>query len=57
MNISLSHYLGLDYVNHSDILPYISSSDSPIQHDLFKKFLVPNENQGAYFYNFYNNFE
>lgn len=35
---------GLDYVNHSNILPYISSSDHPIQHELFKKFLLPNEN-------------
>ncbi|XP_066921161.1 polymerase delta-interacting protein 2-like isoform X2 [Clytia hemisphaerica] len=36
---------GLDYVNHTDILPYISSSEQPIEHDLFKKFLLPNQDQ------------
>lgn len=31
---------GLDYVNHEDILPYLSNEESPIQHELFDKFLT-----------------
>ncbi|XP_032901791.1 polymerase delta-interacting protein 2-like [Amblyraja radiata] len=30
---------GLDYVSHEDILPYSSSDRSPIQHELFDRFL------------------
>ncbi|XP_060704051.1 polymerase delta-interacting protein 2 isoform X2 [Hemiscyllium ocellatum] len=30
---------GLDYVSHEDILPYSSSDRSPIQHELFERFL------------------
>ena len=32
---------GLDYVNHEDVLPYISTEEQPIQHELFDKFLTP----------------
>lgn len=31
---------GLDYVNHEDILPYMSNEENPIQHELFDKFLI-----------------
>ncbi|BFZ18893.1 hypothetical protein BsWGS_21932 [Bradybaena similaris] len=31
---------GLDYVAHEDILPYTSPDSSPIQHELFDKFLM-----------------
>lgn len=31
---------GLDYVNHEDVLPYTSSEDQPIQHELFERFLI-----------------
>jgi polymerase delta-interacting protein 2 len=30
---------GLDYVAHEDILPYSSGEKSPLQHELFDKFL------------------
>ncbi|XP_032802887.1 polymerase delta-interacting protein 2-like isoform X1 [Petromyzon marinus] len=30
---------GLDYVGHEDVLPYMSSSPTPLQHELFHKFL------------------
>lgn len=31
---------GLDYVSHSDVLPYSSTEKQPIIHDLFEKFLT-----------------
>jgi len=31
---------GLDYVNHEDILPYASTDDQPIQHELFDRFFI-----------------
>ena len=31
---------GLDYVAHSDVLPYSSTEKTPIIHDLFEKFLM-----------------
>merc|ERR1712224_456680 len=31
---------GLDYVNHEDVLPYISTEGQPIHHELFEKFLA-----------------
>ncbi|KAJ7309006.1 hypothetical protein JRQ81_008291 [Phrynocephalus forsythii] len=31
---------GLDYVSHEDILPYSSTNQVPIQHELFERFLV-----------------
>ena len=34
---------GLDYVAHDDILPYTTQDKSPIQHDLFDKFLACKE--------------
>lgn len=32
--------LGLDYVSHEDILPYNSTEQVPIQHELFERFLL-----------------
>jgi len=37
---------GLDYVAHEDILPYKTEDKSPIQHELFDKFLSYQENAG-----------
>lgn len=37
---TLYAYPGLDYVNHEDIYPYVSSSEQPIQHKLFENFLT-----------------
>jgi len=40
---------GLDYVAHDDILPYTASETStqpPLQHELFDKFLAPVPNRG-----------
>ena len=34
---------GLDYVAHEDVIPYTSSETTPIQHELFQKFLAPTE--------------
>uniref|UniRef100_A0A8C5RCU3 DNA polymerase delta interacting protein 2 n=1 Tax=Laticauda laticaudata TaxID=8630 RepID=A0A8C5RCU3_LATLA len=31
---------GLDYVSHEDILPYTSTDQVPIQHELFERFLL-----------------
>lgn len=39
-NRSVYSIHGLDYVSHSDILPYRSTERVPIVHDLFDKFLV-----------------
>lgn len=36
---------GLDYVAHDDILPYLSNERTPLQHELFDKFLTPNPNK------------
>ncbi|CAI5694689.1 unnamed protein product [Oreochromis niloticus] len=33
---------GLDYVSHEDILPYNSTEQVPIQHELFERFLMYN---------------
>uniref|UniRef100_A0A665VE63 Polymerase delta-interacting protein 2 n=1 Tax=Echeneis naucrates TaxID=173247 RepID=A0A665VE63_ECHNA len=33
---------GLDYVSHEDILPYNSTEQVPIQHELFERFLLYN---------------
>lgn len=38
-SLSLS---GLDYVSHEDILPYNSTEQVPIQHELFERFLMYN---------------
>lgn len=37
---------GLDYVAHEDILPYVSAEKSPLNHELFDKFLMRNPNKG-----------
>jgi len=34
---------GLDYVNHEDVLPYISTEKLPMQHELFDRFLTPDQ--------------
>ena len=31
---------GLDYVAHDDIMPYTSAERTPLQHELFDKFLA-----------------
>ncbi|CAF1070642.1 unnamed protein product [Rotaria magnacalcarata] len=31
---------GLDYVAHEDVIPYISTERTPIEHELFDKFLI-----------------
>jgi polymerase delta-interacting protein 2 len=33
---------GLDYVAHEDVLPYQSMERTPMNHELFDKFLMPN---------------
>nr|CAI5832129.1 unnamed protein product [Callosobruchus analis] len=33
---------GLDYVAHEDIIPYVSAEKTPLNHELFDKFLMPN---------------
>ncbi|XP_069768464.1 polymerase delta-interacting protein 2-like [Narcine bancroftii] len=40
VDVSFCLLLGLDYVSHEDILPYNSSDRSPIQHELFDRFLL-----------------
>ncbi|XP_012690332.1 polymerase delta-interacting protein 2-like isoform X1 [Clupea harengus] len=36
---------GLDYVSHEDILPYNSTDQVPIQHELFERFLMFNSSK------------
>merc|ERR1712029_1176121 len=36
---------GLDYVAHEDILPYTTSETNPLQHELFDKFLMYQEDR------------
>ena len=35
--------LGLDYVSHEDVLPYIPSEAKPINHELFDRFFSPTQ--------------
>ncbi|XP_016284731.1 polymerase delta-interacting protein 2 isoform X2 [Monodelphis domestica] len=37
---------GLDYVSHEDILPYTSTDQVPIQHELFERFLLYEQSKG-----------
>lgn len=37
---------GLDYVSHEDILPYTSTDQAPIQHELFERFLLYDQTKG-----------
>lgn len=39
-NRSVYSIHGLDYVSHTDVLPYTSTEKTPIIHDLFEKFLM-----------------
>ncbi len=39
-NRSLYAIPGLDYVAHEDILPYTTTENHPLQHELFDKFLM-----------------
>lgn len=39
---------GLDYVAHEDIIPYISAEKTPLNHELFDKFLMPNPKGGEF---------
>lgn len=38
---------GLDYVAHEDIIPYTSAEKTPLQHELFDKFLEYDNNKGT----------
>ncbi|XP_059370344.1 polymerase delta-interacting protein 2-like isoform X2 [Carassius carassius] len=40
---------GLDYVSHEDILPYNSTEQVPIQHELFERFLLFNPSRNPLF--------
>ncbi|XP_016414057.1 polymerase delta-interacting protein 2-like isoform X1 [Sinocyclocheilus rhinocerous] len=40
---------GLDYVSHEDILPYNSTEQVPIQHELFERFLMFNPSRNPLF--------
>lgn len=40
---------GLDYVAHEDIIPYVSAEKTPLNHELFDKFLMPNPKGGKIF--------
>lgn len=40
--------LGLDYVSHEDILPYNSTDQVPIQHELFERFLIYDQTKGNF---------
>ena len=42
-NRSVYSINGLDYVSHSDVLPYTSTEKTSIYHDLFDKFLIYDE--------------
>ncbi|XP_033123282.1 polymerase delta-interacting protein 2-like [Anneissia japonica] len=44
-NRSLYAIPGLDYVAHEDILPYSSADKTPVQHELFDKFLELKQGQ------------
>lgn len=37
---------GLDYVAHEDIMPYTSAERTPLQHELFDKFLAYSPEKG-----------
>lgn len=39
---------GLDYVAHEDIIPYVSAEKTPLNHELFDKFLMPNPKGGMF---------
>lgn len=41
-------FVGLDYVAHEDILPYTSLEQTPIQHELFDKFLSFNQEKECF---------
>lgn len=42
-----SSFSGLDYVSHEDILPYTSTDQVPIQHELFERFLMYDQTKGT----------
>lgn len=46
--LSLSCLPGLDYVSHEDILPYTSTDQVPIQHELFERFLLYDQTKGNF---------
>eukprot|EP00096_Caligus_rogercresseyi_P003975 TRINITY_DN1805_c0_g1_i1.p1 TRINITY_DN1805_c0_g1~~TRINITY_DN1805_c0_g1_i1.p1 ORF type:complete len:331 (+),score=70.50 TRINITY_DN1805_c0_g1_i1:167-1159(+) len=39
---------GLDYVGHDDIIPYLSSDENPIRHELFERFLQLDTEKNAF---------
>ncbi len=56
-NRSVYSIHGLDYVSHSDVLPYMSTEKTPIVHDLFEKFLAfdPESSGDMIFFMIYKN--
>lgn len=43
-------FSGLDYVSHEDILPYSSTDQVPIQHELFERFLMYDQTKGNFWH-------
>lgn len=43
-------FSGLDYVSHEDILPYSSTDQVPIQHELFERFLMYDQTKGNFWF-------
>ena len=35
--------LGLDYVSHDDVLPYVATGPEPFKHELFNQFLLKSD--------------
>ena len=34
-------FVGVDYVAHEDIIPYINMETTPVEHELFDKLYMP----------------
>ena len=45
--LPLSSDTGLDYVSHTDVLPYIATDQDPFRHDLFDQFLTPKDQESG----------
>ncbi len=43
-----SFFAGLDYVSHTDVLPYKSTEKVPIKNELLHKFLSVSEDDGEF---------
>ena len=44
-NFPLDIIRGMDYVSHADVIPYTSVEHTPVEHDLFDKFISRGKNQ------------